>query len=69
MLILVRSCPPLLLCNLCKEGFTNNLLAAQRSKQGFEFVNCGADIVAVTAWMSTEMAKLKDLLAVTDTEN
>jgi 4-hydroxy-2-oxoheptanedioate aldolase len=39
------------------------VIAAQRSKQGFEFVNCGADIVAVTAWMSTEMAKMKKLLA------
>lgn len=37
-------------------------VAAQRCKEGFEFVNCGADIVAVTAWMGTEMAKLKTLL-------
>jgi len=26
-------------------------------------MNCGADIVAITAWMSGEMAKLKELLA------
>ena len=26
-------------------------------------MNCGADIVAVTAWMATEMAKCKSLLA------
>jgi 4-hydroxy-2-oxoheptanedioate aldolase len=37
--------------------------AALRYKQGFHFVNCGADIVAVTTWMSDEMAKLKHLLS------
>jgi 4-hydroxy-2-oxoheptanedioate aldolase len=37
-------------------------IAAQRSKQGWEFMNCGADIVAVTAWMSAEMVKMKALL-------
>ncbi|KAH6691481.1 2-dehydro-3-deoxyglucarate aldolase [Plectosphaerella plurivora] len=37
--------------------------AAAKVKQGFHFVNCGADIVAVTAWMSGEMGKLKKLLA------
>lgn len=37
--------------------------AAAKVKQGFHFVNCGADIVAVTAWMSSEMAKLKSKLA------
>lgn len=37
-------------------------IAAQRSKEGFEFMNCGADIVAVAAWMSAEMGKLKALL-------
>ncbi|KAJ3527948.1 hypothetical protein NM208_g10452 [Fusarium decemcellulare] len=38
-------------------------LAANKYKQGFHFVNCGADIVAVTAWMSNEMATLKQLVA------
>ncbi|KXH32906.1 hypothetical protein CSIM01_07533 [Colletotrichum simmondsii] len=37
--------------------------AALKYKQGFHFVNCGADIIAITAWMSGEMAKLKDLVA------
>ncbi|KAF7548890.1 hypothetical protein G7Z17_g6763 [Cylindrodendrum hubeiense] len=37
-------------------------IAAQRYKQGFHFVNCGADIIAVTSWMSTEMGKLKGLI-------
>lgn len=37
--------------------------AAAKVKQGFHFVNCGADIAAVTAWMSGEMDKLKILLA------
>jgi hypothetical protein len=37
-------------------------IAAKRYEQGFHFVNCGADIVAVTAWMSTEMWKLKTLV-------
>lgn len=26
-------------------------------------MNCGADIVAIAAWMSTEMAKCKQILA------
>lgn len=37
--------------------------AALRYKQGFHFVNCGADIVAVTTWMSNEMTKLRSLLS------
>ncbi|KAG7048219.1 HpcH/HpaI aldolase/citrate lyase family protein [Colletotrichum scovillei] len=37
--------------------------AALKYERGFHFVNCGADIVAITAWMSGEMAKLKDLVA------
>jgi 4-hydroxy-2-oxoheptanedioate aldolase len=47
-----------------KLGLNDNKppIAAQRSKQGWEFMNCGADIVAVTAWMSAEMAKMKALL-------
>jgi 4-hydroxy-2-oxoheptanedioate aldolase len=36
--------------------------AAMRIRQGFHFVNCGADIVAVTAWMSAEMARMRTLL-------
>lgn len=36
-------------------------VAAAKYKQGFHFVNCGADIVAITAWMSAEMEKLKSL--------
>lgn len=35
--------------------------AAKRLKQGWHFVNCGADMVAITSWMSAEMAKLKAL--------
>ena len=27
-------------------------IAAQRSKEGFEFMNCGADLIAITAWVS-----------------
>ena len=37
--------------------------AAAKVTQGFHFVNCGADIVAITAWMSAEMAKLKSKLS------
>jgi 4-hydroxy-2-oxoheptanedioate aldolase len=37
--------------------------AALRYRQGFHFVNCGADVVAVTAWMSGEMTKLQSLLS------
>lgn len=37
--------------------------AAERVRQGFHFVNCGADIVALTAWMTSEMGKLKHLVA------
>ncbi|KAI1871479.1 uncharacterized protein JN550_004473 [Neoarthrinium moseri] len=36
--------------------------AAKRYEQGFHFVNCGADIVALTAWMSNEMSTLKALI-------
>ncbi|KAG5795787.1 hypothetical protein H9Q69_005166 [Fusarium xylarioides] len=35
--------------------------AAQRYEQGFHFVNCGADIVALTSQMSAETRKIKDL--------
>lgn len=38
-------------------------VAAAKYKQGFHFVNCGADIVAITAWMSIEMEKLKSLVS------
>lgn len=38
-------------------------VAAAKYKQGFHFVNCGADIVAITAWMSVEMEKLKRLVS------
>ncbi|KAJ5113983.1 HpcH/HpaI aldolase/citrate lyase family protein [Penicillium angulare] len=41
--------------------------AALKYKQGFDFVNCGADIVALTAWMSAEMQKLRELIVVNDT--
>ncbi|CAI7587735.1 unnamed protein product [Penicillium glandicola] len=36
--------------------------AAAKYKQGFDFVNSGADIVALTAWMSSEMSKLQQLI-------
>ncbi|KAL2811092.1 Phosphoenolpyruvate/pyruvate domain-containing protein [Aspergillus granulosus] len=36
--------------------------AARRWQQGFDFVNCGADIVAVTAWMSQEMKRMRDII-------
>ncbi|PYI25170.1 Phosphoenolpyruvate/pyruvate domain-containing protein [Aspergillus indologenus CBS 114.80] len=36
--------------------------AAKKYMQGFDFVNSGADIVALTAWMSSELTKLKDLI-------
>lgn len=37
--------------------------AARRYGQGFHFVNCGADIVALTAWLSGEMARMRTLIA------
>lgn len=37
--------------------------AAAKYRQGYHFVNCGADIVALTTWMSSEMGKLKAILA------
>ncbi|CAH0055924.1 unnamed protein product [Clonostachys solani] len=36
-------------------------IAAQKYDQGFHFVNCGADIVAITAWMGTAMTTLGQL--------
>ena len=38
-------------------------LAAEKARQGFHFMNCGADIVAVTSWMSQEMEKLASLIS------
>ena len=43
--------------------------AAAKVKQGFHFVNCGADIVAVTSWMTMEMNKLRDLVALGDSQD
>lgn len=42
--------------------YINMKIAAQRSKQGFHFMNCGADISAITVWMSNEMARMKTLM-------
>ncbi|KAH9889196.1 2-dehydro-3-deoxyglucarate aldolase [Xylariomycetidae sp. FL2044] len=38
-------------------------IAAARYAQGFHFVNCGADIAAITNWMSSEMGRLRQLVA------
>lgn len=46
----------------------NAHVAAAKYKQGFHFVNCGADIVAITAWMVVEMEKLKSLTSTKTTE-
>ena len=35
--------------------------AAKRYQQGFHFVNCGADIVALTSSMSAEVQRVKAL--------
>ncbi|KAI9684619.1 MAG: hypothetical protein M1820_010879 [Bogoriella megaspora] len=37
-------------------------LAAERVAKGWEFVNCGADIVAISTWMTAEMVKFKSLI-------
>lgn len=44
-------------------------VAAAKYKQGFHFVNCGADIIAITAWMSAEMEKLKSLTSMKTDED
>lgn len=36
--------------------------AAKSALNGFEFMNCGADVMAVTLWLSEEMAKMKSLI-------
>ncbi|KAF7191708.1 2-keto-3-deoxy-L-rhamnonate aldolase [Pseudocercospora fuligena] len=36
--------------------------AARRIEEGWGFVNLGADIVALTSWMGSEMGKLKGLI-------
>ncbi|ETN40838.1 uncharacterized protein HMPREF1541_05118 [Cyphellophora europaea CBS 101466] len=36
--------------------------AGSRWEQGWEFVNCGADLVAVMAWMGGEMGRLKGMV-------
>lgn len=37
--------------------------AARRVREGWDFVNCGADLVAITAWMGAEMGRLRELVA------
>jgi 4-hydroxy-2-oxoheptanedioate aldolase len=37
--------------------------AAQKYQEGWQFMNCGADILAVTAWMSNEMESMKAIVA------
>lgn len=37
------------------------ILAAHKYKQGFHFVNCGADIVALTTSMSNEIRQVREL--------
>ncbi|KAH8171127.1 hpcH/HpaI aldolase/citrate lyase family protein [Sarocladium implicatum] len=37
--------------------------AAEKYKQGWQFMNCGADILAVTAWMGNEMGAMKTMIA------
>lgn len=44
-------------------------MAAKRVREGFHFVNCGADIVAITAWMSGEMGRLRTLVAEAEEED
>lgn len=36
-------------------------VAAAKYHQGFDFVNSGADIVALTSWMSAELTRLRRL--------
>jgi 4-hydroxy-2-oxoheptanedioate aldolase len=36
--------------------------AARRWKQGWDFVNCGADLIALAGWMGAEMGKLGRLV-------
>jgi 4-hydroxy-2-oxoheptanedioate aldolase len=37
-------------------------VAARRIQQGWEFVNCGADVAAIMGWIPKEMAKLNSLI-------
>ncbi|KAK0385378.1 hypothetical protein NLU13_7854 [Sarocladium strictum] len=36
--------------------------AAQKYREGWEFMNCGADVVALTSWMSNEMETMKSMI-------
>ncbi|KAL4933998.1 HpcH/HpaI aldolase family protein [Aspergillus undulatus] len=45
-----------------QEAIGRVLRAARRWVQGFDFVNCGADIVALQAWMGREMGWLRGLV-------
>ncbi|KAK4496928.1 hypothetical protein PRZ48_011377 [Zasmidium cellare] len=36
--------------------------AARRVREGWQFVNCGADLVAITGWMGGEMGRLRELV-------
>ena len=37
--------------------------AAQKYNEGWQFMNCGADILVVTAWMGNEMETMKSIIA------
>jgi 4-hydroxy-2-oxoheptanedioate aldolase len=67
--LLFLSFSPILIFFGLRSDSADERIAAQRSRQGFEFMNCGADIVAVTAWMSSQLAKMKALLEKKDGES
>ena len=37
--------------------------AAQKVKEGYHFVNCGEDTIALTSWFTDEMTKLRKAIA------
>ena len=38
-------------------------LAAQKVKEGYHFVNCGEDTIALTSWFTNEMDVLRKAVA------
>lgn len=43
--------------------------AASQIRRGWDFVNCGADIVAIISWMSNEMTALRNKITTKTKEN
>ncbi len=53
----------MILFHLDREVIDVSIIAAAKAKQGFNFMNCGADIMAISVWLGNEMSKMKTLMS------